>query len=690
MAHDLRGRCVSTFVTGQLLDENNRPWEALRVSILDTVSLFRSPLNAEPAVSGSTGHFELAYPPDEKIGLFGHRKLEVVVKDKVGRVLLRHTVVDVDNDVSLDLDDLIIKRADGAGLRVTLMEDQTRYLSDGNALTLLIDNQMYEHTLAQFNGAQTSVSFTQLTFGLPVKFEEEPSNETPSVIFKFDPPDPTDPIQIGVGDTRPERALIAAAGRDVEVRILMHAFRLPLLARLLIGVVTFPFGFLIDEKIHDKLTGANEAQQYFEDAIEPNISVRAFPQPIVSAGVLHARLLVVDEQRATVIGGSYSQGYVDTFAHLVDEPRRGNRTGLPIHEVGFGVEGPAVAHVNEAMRLVWNEDIPADELDEIQPPAEQTQGGDAIASLQIVRTLTSGRFSKDAELADGEKGILEGYLRAIANAKDFIYLENQYFTNNAIEEALIDALNATPELQVIAVVNIEPDVWFYPWKQRRLITRIRRAVPETTNGRPRFGVFTRWTHETGSPRPRILPVYIHAKVGIVDNQWATIGSANLDGLSLDSMLIQDFLSKFGMRESRAVETNALIFNDAEHPTEAVDLLRRRLWAEQLGFGPPAGPPDAGDPRLLLSRVPANGWLQLWIDRAEEKRLALVNTPAQSQAGLGHVLPWPTENSTFQTPRKHLNALGVKTHRIVPLRGTRPFLFDEGDFEEGKSPEMDYD
>jgi hypothetical protein len=33
---------------------------------------------------------------------------------------------------------------------------------------------------------------------------------------------------------------------------------------------------------------------------------------------------------------------------------------------------------------------------------------------------------------------------------------------------------------------------------------------------------------------------------------------------------------------------------------------------------------------------------------------------------------------------------VKTHRIVPLRGTRPFLFDEGDFEEGKSPEMDYD
>jgi hypothetical protein len=55
-----------------------------------------------------------------------------------------------------------------------------------------------------------------------------------------------------------------------------------------------------------------------------------------------------------------------------------------------------------------------------------------------------------------------------------------------------------------------------------------------------------------------------------------------------------------------------------------------------------------------------------------------------------VLPWPLENSTYKTPRKHLNAFGVLTHRIVPLRGTRPFLFDEGDFKQGAVPEMDYD
>lgn len=677
---------MSTFAVGKLVDENNNPWDGLKVSIFDTVALFRSPLNDQPATSASNGDFQLTYPPDENIGLFGNRTLEVFVYDKVRRELLRHLVTDVGNDTTLDIGRLTINRADGEGLRVTLGKNQVRFFSTGNAVTLLIDREMYEHTLQLFAGAQSSVQLTQLTFSVPPTFEEEPSNETPPLIFKFDPPDPADPIAIGRGDTRPERVLIDRADEDVEVDILMNTFLLPLPLRVLLHVV--PGLALVDEHIHDKLSGFDEVEDYFDGAIQPGIVVHEFRQSMASAGVLHARLLVVDNARASNIGGSYSQGYVDTPAHLVDQPRRGKATGLPIHDVGFGVEGPAVAHLHEAFRLVWNEDIPAaDEIAPIAPPTRQPPG----TSLQIVRTLTSGRFEKDPALEDGEKGILEAYQRAIANAKNFIYLENQYFTNNAIEDALVEAMRATPALQVIVLVNIAPDVPFYPWKQRRLITRIRKAVPQSQGARPRFGVFTRWTHEAITPRPRILPIYIHAKVGIVDNTWATIGSANLDGLSLDSLLIQDFLSHFGMREARAVEVNGLILNDdPNHPTDAVDLLRRRLWAEHLGFERSPGVPELNEQAWPAPSVLANGPLQLWKERAQKKLDALLISPAQSQSGLGHVLPWPDQDSTFKTPRKHLNALDVKTHRIAPLKGTRPFLFDEGDFEEGKTPEMDYD
>jgi hypothetical protein len=68
----------------------------------------------------------------------------------------------------------------------------------------------------------------------------------------------------------------------------------------------------------------------------------------------------------------------------------------------------------------------------------------------------------------------------------------------------------------------------------------------------------------------------------------------------------------------------------------------------------------------------------------------VNSPAVTEEDLARVLPWPTDDTTYKTPRKHLNALGVLTHKIVPLKSTRPFLFEKGEFEEGKQPKMDYD
>ena len=56
------------------------------------------------------------------------------------------------------------------------------------------------------------------------------------------------------------------------------------------------------------------------------------------------------------------------------------------------------------------------------------------------------------------------------------------------------------------------------------------------------------------------PVYVHAKIGIVDDAWLTLGSANLNEHSL--------------------------FNDTEmnvvaHDVELAEGTRRRLWAEHL-------------------------------------------------------------------------------------------------------------
>ena len=504
----------------------------------------------------------------------------------------------------------------------------------------------------------------------------------------------------GAGDDRPERRLIEAADRGVDVRLLLNGYRLPMVVRLLIGAAVFcllgPAGALgVDSAISDKECDADEARRYFGLSGRSRIRARKFAQPIASSGVMHAKLMVADGQRALSIGSPFGQSYVDLPGHAIDEPRRGGSTGLPKHDAGFAVEGPAVAAFHETLALLWNQDDSADAVPAtIAAPAARTSGGDALTALQLVRTLSANRLSGFDE---GEKGILEAYQRGFANAKQFIYIETQYFTNDAIGAALIGALQANPQLQVIVLLNIAPDVPTYPFKQRRLITRIRAAV-----GTQRFGVFTRWSHLSGDVRGKLLPIYVHAKAALVDDTWATVGSANLDGLSLDSSLLSDVLQKlFGAQEQRAIEVNGVMLNSVDGKpahSDIVDLLRRRLWAEHLGYALADGTLDESHGELKTA--PADGWLGLWNRRAQAFHDQLVNDPAHALSNLGHVLAWPADDETYKTPRKHLNALKIDTfpaapgqadrsRAIHPLRAPRPFEFAQGNFKPNQTAVLDY-
>src|SRR5277367_1911007 len=113
-------------------------------------------------------------------------------------------------------------------------------------------------------------------------------------------------------------------------------------------------------------------------------------------------------------------------------------------------------------------------------------------------------------------------------AQHFIYFENQWLITHKIGDAIIAAMKVKPKLQTIMLLNIKPDtqIPFCPWRQRRLIHHLQEKLDPS-----RFGVFTRWSHQVAQPqmqppqpRPQLLPVYTHAKVGIVDDTWCTVGS----------------------------------------------------------------------------------------------------------------------------------------------------------------------
>src|SRR5206468_1620460 len=141
--------------------------------------------------------------------------------------------------------------------------------------------------------------------------------------------------------------------------------------------------------------------------------------------------------------------------------------------------------------------------------------------LQIVRTVPEGIYSA----ADrGDFRILESYVRALRAARDLIYLENQFLWSPEIGAILCDKLRRPPSdnFRLLLLLPVKPNTGAED--TRGLLAEL----VEADGGAGRLLACTLYgRHGRVSD-----PVYVHAKVGIVDDAWLTIGSANLNEHSL--------------------------------------------------------------------------------------------------------------------------------------------------------------
>ena len=152
----------------------------------------------------------------------------------------------------------------------------------------------------------------------------------------------------------------------------------------------------------------------------------------------------------------------------------------------------------------------------------------------------------------GDFRILESYIRAIRSAQDCIYLENQFLWSPEIVDELVAKLKAPPSPGFRLVVLLPARA-----NNGQDDTRGQLAVLADADGpAPHFLAATIRSRTDG----RDDPLYVHAKVGIVDDRWLTIGSANLNAHSL----LND------------TEMN-LVTDDAA----LARATRERLWAEHL-------------------------------------------------------------------------------------------------------------
>src|SRR5256714_6633195 len=263
----------------------------------------------------------------------------------------------------------------------------------------------------------------------------------------------------------------------------------------------------------------------------------------------HEKIVIVDGELAFVGGIDLTTLEGDRFDRS-DHPARGAHGW---HDATALLRGPAVADVADHFALRWRE-VTGETLPATAPLPEA--GG---RTVQVVRTVPEKVY--DA-LPRGDFTLLEAYMAALRGAERYVYLESQFLWSPEIVEVLRHKLRRPPcdEFRLVVVLPARPN-------NGREDTRGQIGVlVDADDGGGRFLACA--LYQTGAWPPQ--GVYVHAKIGIVDDRWLTIGSANLNEHSL--------------------------FNDTEmnlvaHDPELALRTRRRLWAEHLELPPDQIPAD---------------------------------------------------------------------------------------------------
>ncbi|GMF20839.1 unnamed protein product [Phytophthora lilii] len=250
-----------------------------------------------------------------------------------------------------------------------------------------------------------------------------------------------------------------------------------------------------------------------------------------------------NEQPVAYVGGlDFTNDRWDTIYHNNSAIR--DAAGITYERKGWidahvRIHGPAAKDVTSNFLARWNSDylpcqgLDDDLLDYENPPYTKLPPLDYVSSnttsslgkqsVQIVRTF-SCKYEHYKEFAPkGETSLFQARLKAIRNAKNYIYIEDQYFI---LVPELLDALmEVMPTIQrVIVVVNVLEAKYQATGYGRYLYDMISPIVKAFPN---KFNAYT---------LKQELNLYIHSKVVIIDDVYLSVGSANWNrrGMTSDS------------------------------------------------------------------------------------------------------------------------------------------------------------
>jgi phosphatidylserine/phosphatidylglycerophosphate/cardiolipin synthase-like enzyme len=208
----------------------------------------------------------------------------------------------------------------------------------------------------------------------------------------------------------------------------------------------------------------------------------------------------------------------------------------PWHDVQLQIQGPAVGVLDTVFRERWDDPTSPDEdhpfawvHDKLQ---RRRMRGDKLPDqlpapppcgphvVQNLRTYPAIRPPYDFA-PEGERSVARGYSKAIRRARRLIYLEDQYLWSADVAQLFAAALSAHDDLHLVVVVPRVPDQEGAIAERPQYIGRWQTIRACERAGRGRVHVFDVENHAG-------IPVYVHAKVCVVDDVWVSVGSDNFN------------------------------------------------------------------------------------------------------------------------------------------------------------------
>ncbi|MGP3916269.1 phospholipase D family protein [Nonomuraea sp. 10N515B] len=206
----------------------------------------------------------------------------------------------------------------------------------------------------------------------------------------------------------------------------------------------------------------------------------------------------------------------------------------PWHDIQLSISGPAVAQAAEVFCERWQDPAPEtrDPLRRLRDYVERLDDAPALPApgppppraghhtVQLLRTYPALRRGYPFA-PHGERSIAHAYLKVLARARSLIYLEDQYLWSTDVIEPFARALERQPGLRMIVVVPRHPDQDGCLAAPASLIGRADAVRRLSAAGGDRVAVYDLENHAGA-------PIYVHAKVCVVDDVWAEVGSDNVN------------------------------------------------------------------------------------------------------------------------------------------------------------------